>query len=51
MQRDPDFAVKQCNSSVWETLSCICTSATLMVAANYVIYGVFLPAKSLGAAP
>lgn len=51
MQRDPDFAVKQCNSSAWETLSFICMSGTLMVAANYVIYGVFLPAKSLGAAP
>ena len=33
------------------TLSFICTNGTLMVAANYVIYGVFLPAKGLGAAP
>lgn len=36
---------KVTNSSAWETLSFICTSGTLMVAANYVIYGVFLPAK------
>lgn len=51
MQRDSNFAVKQYNISAWEMLSFICTSGTLMVAANYVIYGVFLPAKGLGAVP
>lgn len=51
MQRDSNFGVKQYNISVGETLSFICTSGTLMVTNNYVIYGVFLPAKGLGAAP
>lgn len=51
MQRNSSFGVKQYNSSVWETRSFICTSGTLMATTNYVIYGVFLPAKGLGAAP